>query len=298
MRRGRHLRGRRWVGRRRRQYRGADGLAPLEIPTSPNGYAALEPHQQRLNSLREAAAVLHWDTAAMMPEGGAAARAEQLATLRVVCHEVLADAALPDLLDGAEDEKLERWQAANLREMRRQWLHANAIPADLVAALSKAASLCEMVWRKARPASDFALVLPHLEKLLSLVREKAAAKADRLGTSRYEALLDQWEPDGSTAAIDRLFGPLAKELPALIEGALAHQALGPAARARAVAARRPVPDRGAAHGEPQASWRQLGIRFRAWPARCERAFLRFCGGTPDDVRITTRYERGRISRAP
>jgi carboxypeptidase Taq len=258
------------------------------VKNSP--YAALEARFKRLNSLREAAAVLHWDTAAMMPEGGAAARAEQLATLRVVCHEVLADAALPDLLDGAEDEKLERWQAANLREMRRQWLHANAIPADLVAALSKAASQCEMVWRKARPASDFALVLPHLEKLLSLVREKAAAKADRLGTSRYEALLDQWEPDGSTAAIDRLFGPLAKELPDLIEGALAHQARAPAPQKPEGPF--PIAAQRAASLKLMA---QLGFDFAH--GRLDVSAHPFCGGTPDDVRITTRYDEDDFTRA-
>ena len=154
-------------------------------------YRALEARFRRLNALREAGSVLHWDTAAMMPEGGANARAEQVATLRVICHELLADPSLPDLLAAAEGIELDPWQRANLGEMRRQWLHTTALPADLVVALSKAASECEMLWRKARPAADFALVLPALTRLLALVREKAAAKADRLGKTPYEALLDQ-----------------------------------------------------------------------------------------------------------
>ncbi len=253
-------------------------------------YAELEARFKRLTSLREAAAVLHWDTAAIMPEGGAGARAEQLATLRVVCHEVLADPALPDLLDGAGEENLERWQSANLREMRRQWRHATAIPADLVAALSKAASECEMVWRKARPASDFAMVLPHLERLLGLVRDKAAAKAALLGCSRYEALLDQWEPDGSTAAIDRLFGPLANELPALIESALEHQARAPAPQKPAGPF--PIAAQRAASLKLMA---QLGFDFAH--GRLDESAHPFCGGTPDDVRITTRYDESDFTRA-
>ena len=60
-----------------------------------------------------------------------------------------------------------------------------------------------MVWREARPASDFAAVLPSLERAPGLVRDVAAAKAARLGKSPYEALLDEYEPDGSTAEIDR-----------------------------------------------------------------------------------------------
>ncbi len=55
--------------------------------------------------------------------------------------------------------------------MRREVAHATAVPADLVAAISKACSECEMLWRKARPANDFAAILPHFERVLSLTRE-------------------------------------------------------------------------------------------------------------------------------
>ena len=253
-------------------------------------YRTLEARFTRLNALRQAGSVLHWDTATMMPEGGAESRAEQVATLRVVCHELLADPSLPDLLAAAEDTSLDAWQRANLHEMQRQWLHATALPADLVAALSKAGSECEMLWRKARPAADFPMVLPALRRLLCLVREKAAAKADRLGKTRYEALLDQYEPDGSTAAIDRLFDPVARALPALTEAALARQAARP----------QPVLPEGPFPIEAQ---RRAGVRlmerlgFDFAHGRLDVSLHPFCGGTPDDVRITTRYDESDFTRA-
>src|SRR5260370_13690378 len=101
-----------------------------------------------------------------MPTGGATARAEQLATLKVVCHEVLTDAALPDLFGGAGAQNdLDPWQRANLAEMRRRSVHATPAPADLAEALSKACSACEMRWREARPAADFAPRLADLPPL-------------------------------------------------------------------------------------------------------------------------------------
>jgi carboxypeptidase Taq len=235
--------------------------------------------------------MLGWDKSTMMPEGGADSRAEQLATLRVVCHEMLSDRALPDLLAAGEDQGgLDTWQRANLREMRRQWLHATAVPSDLVAALSRAANACEMVWRKARPANDFAAILPALRRLLALVREAAAAKAAQLGKSPYEALLDEYEPDGSTAAIDILFDRLAKILPDLIEGALARQArLAPA-----VLPPGPFP----IEAQRRAGIRlmeQLGFDFAH--GRLDVSLHPFCGGTPDDVRITTRYDEADFTRA-
>ena len=137
---------------------------------SSSAYQALENRFRRLGALREAAAMLHWDMSTMMPAGGAEARTEQLATLDVTCHELLADRRMGDLLSAADEEShgLDPWRRANLREMRRAWLHATALEADLVEALSRAEKRCEMIWREARPANDFKAVLPALEKQLGL----------------------------------------------------------------------------------------------------------------------------------
>jgi len=187
-------------------------------------YQDLEKRFRRLGAVQEAAGILQWDSAALMPPGGAGARADQLATLKLVCHETLTDRAVGDLLEGAAAQNdLDAWQRANLREMQRQWRHATAVPGALVEAASLAASECEQIWRKARPASDFAMVRPALQRVLDLTREIAAAKAAQLGKSPYEALMDQYEPDAATAEIDRLFGDLAGFLPGLIDQVLARQ---------------------------------------------------------------------------
>ncbi|HKF70240.1 MAG TPA: carboxypeptidase M32 [Stellaceae bacterium] len=254
-------------------------------------YQTLETRFRRLGTLGEATAMLGWDSATQMPEGAAPARAEQTATLRVIAHEILTQADTGDLLAGAEAQNgLDAWQRANVHEMRRRWLHATAVPPGLVEALTKACSASEMVWRRARPAADFAAVRPHLEKVLDLVREAAAAKAAKLGVSPYEALLDEYEPGGTVAAIDTLFDDLEGVLPALIEGALARQArLGP-----------PLPLEGAF---PVATQRELGVElmkrlgFDFEHGRLDISLHPFCGGTPDDVRITTRYDETNFTRA-
>src|SRR5262249_24352533 len=150
----------------------------------------LEARFRQLGAVGEAIAVLHWDASAMMPAGGAAARAEQLATLRLIAHRLLCAPEISDLLAAAQgDAELGPWQRANLCEMRRRWVHADSVPDDLVEALSRARSASETAWRQARPADDFAAALPGLECVLELTRETAVAKAEALGTSPYEALL-------------------------------------------------------------------------------------------------------------
>ncbi|GAB4364882.1 MAG: carboxypeptidase M32 [Kiloniellaceae bacterium] len=247
-------------------------------------YEELARKFKRLHALQEAQGMLGWDMSAMMPAGGAEARTEQLATLSVVCHEILTDPSLDELFDraSAETKGLDAWTQANLKEMRRRWLHATALESDLVEALSKACKRCEMTWRKARPKADFAAVLPALKEVLNLTRQAAAAKAERLGCSLYDALLDEYEPGGQSARIDAVFADLAAFLPDFLSDVLDRQAQQPAA----LPLEGPFP---VAKQEALARRLMAAVGFDFEHGRLDTSLHPFCGGVPDDVRITTRY---------
>ncbi len=256
----------------------------MTAPPTGTTYQRLEHRFRRLAALGDSAAVLRWDWATMMPAGGAEARAHQLAELQAVRHGLLTAPETAELLAAAEAaHDLAPWQRANLHEIRRLWTHATALTESLVIALTKATSACETVWREARAASDVAAVLPSLKTVLALVREVAQAKAARLGLAPYDALLDEYEPGGRAADIDRLFGELAGFLPGFLAHVLDRQAKAPSVV---------VP-----HGPfPIDKQRALGLRlmeilgFDFRHGRLDVSHHPFCGGTPDDVRITTRYD--------
>ncbi|MDA1098087.1 MAG: carboxypeptidase M32 [Proteobacteria bacterium] len=236
----------------------------------------------RLANLNGAAAMLHWDAAAMMPSGGAAARAEQEATLSLLAHEMLCQDEVADLLHQAETamDHLGLWERANLREMRRKYAHASALPGTLVAALSRAGSACERVWRTARANDDFATLCPYLEEVVALVRETAAAQAEAFGCSSYDALLSQYEPGMSAVDIDRNFDVLAGYLPDLLDRVLARQVAPPAAPERLEAAIQ--------EGLSRHLLEALGFDFNH--GRLDVSLHPFTGGVADDVRLTTRYD--------
>ena len=105
-------------------------------------YFALERRFARLDALGDAAGILGWDCQAVMPDGAAEGRADQLAVLRGLSHEILTAPETADALDAAEAAAfgLDPWQRANLGEMRRVHAHASAVPGDLVEANSRAIS--------------------------------------------------------------------------------------------------------------------------------------------------------------
>ncbi len=247
-------------------------------------YQRLEDRFRRILALGDVEAVLDWDLATMMPRGGAASRGDQVALLKAMRHGMITDPEMEDLLGSADAEPdLDPWRRSNIREMRRAWTHATALTESQVDALSRAMSACETKWRLARADDDFAAVLPELETVVALVRETAAAKSERLGLSPYDALLDEYEPEGRSADIDRVFADLEAFLPDFLAAVLDRQA-----RAGA-----PRPPEGPFPAEKQ---RELGVRFMErlgfdfHHGRLDVSLHPFCGGTPEDVRITTRYD--------
>ncbi len=257
-----------------------------------DSYAELERRFHRLSAINRAGAILNWDRSTMMPEGASEDRADQLATLNVVAHEILVAPDMLELLARAEEGRggLGAWQAANLREMRHVWTHANALPADLVEARTRAASACEMVWREAKRNADFKALLPTLTEVVTITRRVGEAKAQALGLSLYDALLDEYEPGGRSGRIDALFSELKSFLPDLLQRVLERQK----------AAGAPLELEGPFPVEAQ---RRLGealirtIGFDFTHGRLDVSAHPFTGGTADDVRITTRYDEHDFARA-
>jgi carboxypeptidase Taq len=245
-------------------------------------YRALEGRFKQLADIRGALAILNWDRQTMMPAGGNGVRADQIATLEQLAHERLTSAKTGDLLDQAEQQAdaLDPWQAANLREMRRSYVHATALPPELVAALARATAEAEMIWREARAEADFSRLRPALAEVLRLTREEAAAKAEVLGLTPYDALLEGYEPGLTAAEIDRLFAPLAAFLPDFLEQVLARQ----------------VPPLPLSGPFPAARQKALGERLMAAlgfdfdHGRLDESAHPFCGGVADDIRMTARYD--------
>jgi carboxypeptidase Taq len=254
-------------------------------------YAELERRFARLSAVNRACDILNWDRSTMMPAGASEDRADQLATLGVIAHAIIAAPDMPELLTRAEEAAgLDPWRAANLREMRRKWVHESALPADLVEARTRAISACEMAWREARKNADFKALLPTLGEVATVMRRVGEAKAAALGTSLYDALLDEFEPGGRAARIDVLFAELRAFLPDLLGRVVEHQKREPAPLALdgpfPVAAQRAL-------GEELI--RRIGFDFGH--GRLDVSEHPFTGGTPDDVRITTRYDEADFARA-
>jgi len=239
----------------------------------------------RLHHLGHLQSIAGWDQAANMPPAGNEARAAAMAEMAALLHRMRTDVALPAQLARAEQEPLSDFQRANLREIRREWSAANALPESLVQRQQLATSRCEHAWRQQRPANDWAGFVSNFREVLALAREEAALLSAQSGLRKYDALMDRYEPGMSCALLDRVFGEVRQWLPDLIQQVRDKQAAAHRSQPLlepkgpfALTGQRALCDQ---------VMRMLGFNFDA--GRLDVSTHPFCGGVPEDVRMTTRF---------
>lgn len=251
------------------------------MPTTTAHYDALFGLHQRLHNLRHLSAMAGWDQAANMPPKGNPARAAALAELAGLMHGLRTDPALKNHIDEAQQENLDDFQRANLREIEREWRMANALPAELVQRRQMATSKCEHAWRQQRPANDWKGFLENFREVLAVGREEARLLSQQTGLRPYDALMDRYEPGMTCETVSRVFGDVRQWLPGLIDRVRTHQAGLPVVEPTgpfAVSAQRALCEQ---------AMRLLGFDFEA--GRLDVSAHPFCGGVPEDVRMTTRF---------
>jgi len=265
---------------------------PRKVAKQPSAEDSLKELKRRLleiSDLNAAGSVLSWDQATYMPAGGAAARGRQGATLRRLAHEKFVDPALGRLVDALEPqaERLSEDDASLIRVVRRDFDKAMKVPADYVARANALGSASYDAWTRARPANDFAVMVPYLEQALELSREYASffAPYDHIA----DPFIDDSDEGMTTAAVRTLFTALRRELVPIVR-AIAEQPVADDSCLRQTFAESTQLDFGLSVAT------QMGYDLAR--GRLDKTLHPFCTKfATGDVRITTRVREDDIGDA-
>jgi carboxypeptidase Taq len=245
-------------------------------------YQALSEKMATLYNLQHLEAMAEWDEAVMMPVGSGEVRAKAMATLATVMHELQTSAQLGECIQEAKNDSIkDPWQLKNIELIEKNYLRATAVPGHLVAESTQARMACQQAWRQLRALNNWKEFKPLLQKTFNLTREIAVLQAEALQCDPYDALIDEHSRGFKRENIDPIFATLKKELPPRIEKIMAIQ--------KEESYLKP---KGPFSIEKQ---RQLGLDlmqalgFDFQQGRLDVSHHPFCGGTPGDIRITTRY---------
>jgi carboxypeptidase Taq len=219
-----------------------------------------------------------WDQQVMMPPEGAPARANQLATLDRISHELATSDGIGEWLEELEGSELDEIDRDIVRVARRDFKRQRSVPADLVGERAQAAAAGQAAWQSARANADFAAFAPALERNVDLARAYAACFND--AARPYDALLYDFDYGVATERVEAIFAPLAEGLRPLIAD------VGRQPERHAVLVGIPIDAQRAAVG---ATLRRLGVSEDSW--RVDVSAHPFCEAVSRrDTRVTTRYE--------
>ena len=255
-------------------------------------YESLIAEIKQIGLLGSCASVLGWDEQTYMPKGGAKHRGDQLALLAGMVHERGTAKQIGDWLSEVEGSDVVSdpisVEAVNVREIRRGYDLAVKLPKSLVEEMARVTTMAQQVWVEAREKSDYALFQPHLEKILELKHQEAAALGT--GATAYDALLDEYEPGETSENLTRVFSALRSELVELV-GAIAESGKQPS---EDILAGEYSVEQQEAFGKAAAS--QIGFDFDN--GRLDVTAHPFCSGIgPGDTRLTTRYDTHLFAQA-
>lgn len=241
-------------------------------------YEALLAHVKHTIALSQVAGLLSWDQETMMPKGAAAQRGEWFGAMETVIHARRSAPEIGDWLAALEGTDLAPEAAANLRHIRRSYDRATKVPVDLAVEIARVTSVSQGIWAKARAEDDFAAFAPTLAHVLDLKRQEAEALAD--GSDPYDAMLDDYEPGMTAAALDDLLGRLRVGLVDLRD------------RIRGSARQVPMLDHHFAEDRQMQLANELAGTFGYdWNCgRLDKAVHPFSSGSGTDTRITTRID--------
>lgn len=265
----------------------------------PSAYAEVCKLLEKTATLASVGSLVSWDQETYMPHAAAGNRAEQLSLMAGLVHQHKTSPRIGELLSELEaDKSLEEKGmsevAANVREMRRDFDLATKLPESLVSELAKVGSQSQEVWKEARQKSDFGMFAPWLEKMIALQRQKAQcygiAGVEGKPGELYDALLDEYEPGMTAAAIEATFTPLRTQLTDLLK--------------RVKESKTKVNtkildikvDQAKQHAFGQKVLTAMGFDMNA--GRLDTTAHPFCTGiAPGDTRLTTRYKGDRWTDA-
>lgn len=244
-------------------------------------YQKLEAIQTRIYRFSHLGSIVGWDEAVNMPSGSGEARAEALSELYAFLSDERKNPGIMDLVEKAKSEDLSEKQKVNLKLIEQSWQKANVLSTDFVRKQSLTNMKCEQAWRKLREENDWSSFRPMLEEVVTLIREEAKLRSEATGMNRYDSMLDIYEPGLRSNEVDEIFEKLKAELPSLRDQVIEKQKSN-----RHLKLEGPFPTENQKNLGLEIM-KKIGFNFDR--GRLDVSHHPFCGGVPEDIRMTTRY---------
>ncbi len=205
--------------------------APFKTISTPStGYNDLKFYFANLNTMFSIRNTLAVDMMTAMPSGSISKRLHDISSITKRIYAETTTPSVTNLLDQVESEAennkkdWNKWDLANLKEMRRIHSHLSALPPELYIASVQVSNEGRKMHAQALKKSDWKSAEPYVQKVVDLYKKISEHKQNKFKTaSPYRALLMGYASDISDRQMDDLYDSLLSPLTSLYQKALEKQ---------------------------------------------------------------------------
>ncbi len=164
-----------------------------------------------IEAINHAKRLMFWDMETVMPPSGIEERSEVLSNIENYQKKMYLE--LKDLVDKIEEN--DDYSKAIKRILNKQIHYYSSLPDEINKEITKISAIAESVWKIAKNRNNFKIVEPYLEKIVDL----EIKISEYLGYKKhpYDALLDNYEEDFTVDDGDKIFDYLIKETKGMID---------------------------------------------------------------------------------
>ncbi len=226
--------------------------------------------------------LLSWDMATYMPNKSRNERIKQIKKIYDYKKKIYDEIRKKELIKKINQKTLNFEDKLNFNLMKEKLEYFEIVPYEKIKQKASLSIECEGYWRVAKQKSNFNLVKKSLKNLVKIINEEAEILSQRKAKKKYDCLLNNYDRSLNTQKIKKLFKTvekfIKKKLPLILkkqknlENEKIENVLTEAEQFQL----------------SQIFMKKLGFDFSR--GRIDKSLHPFCGGSSNDIRITTRFD--------
>lgn len=174
---------------------------------------------RKIKSYHEAVALMHWDLRTGAPRKGAEVRSETIGTLSTEAFKLQTSREMGEYLSYLHHDtvlgELDETGRRLVKLVKEEYDRNVKIPPDKFKEYAELTAHAETLWEDFKETGDFAGFEPYLTRIVALTQEFIDYWGPK--ETRYDTLLDMYEPDLTVKKLDQVFGELRDRLVPLVD---------------------------------------------------------------------------------
>ncbi len=246
-------------------------------------YLRLKQLFEEQSLLNDINGILSWDMATYMPKKSRATRVEQIKKIHDYRKKIFDEIKKNELFKQIDQIKLDSVNKSNLDLMKERFEYFDTIPYEKIKQKATLSIECEGLWREAKVKSNFNIVKKSFKKLINIIREESEILSQKKNKSKYDCLLLNYDRSLNSRYITKIFQRVEKFIKKKLPFILKKQKT----------LNFDTFDENLSENEQfklsKIFMKKLGFDFSR--GRIDKSLHPFCGGNPQDIRITTRFDK-------